>query len=95
MMKNYPTWIETENPRKASGHLVTADERGVGERLFEFERARYLSWCGAVIGNAGDAAVLQWVYREKGEASDLITAFHLSGNSQRRNMRRRYEEREP
>src|ERR1035437_10020333 len=25
----------------------------------------------------------------------LITAFHLSGDSQRRNMRRRYEEREP
>ena len=25
----------------------------------------------------------------------LITAFHLSGDSQRRNMRRRHEEREP
>jgi hypothetical protein len=50
---------------QAFWHLVTADERSVGERLFEPERARYLSWCGAVIGNAGDAAVLQWVYRKK------------------------------
>jgi hypothetical protein len=117
------TWddqISAEGFEEAFWHLVTADERSVGGRLFEPERARLLSWCAAVIGNAGDAAVLQWVYREKGRLRTylwlreldyvvvlkgvppttpryyfLITAFHLSGDSQRRNMRRRYEEREP
>jgi hypothetical protein len=112
--------ISAEGFEEAFWHLVTADEHNVGERLFEPERARHLSWCGAVIGNAGDAAVLQWVYREKGKLRTylwlreldyvvvlkgvppaapqyyfLITAFHVSGDSQRRNMRRRYQEREP
>ena len=111
--------VSGERFEEAFWHLVTADEHKLCGRLFEPERARRLSWCGAVIGNAGDAAVLQWIYREKGKLRTylwlreldyvvvlkgvppaapryyfLITAFHLSGDSQRRNMRRRYEERE-
>jgi len=62
--------------------VPSADEQDVGERLFEPERARYLSRCGAVIGNAAPRYYFP------------ITAFHLSGDSQRRNVQRRYEERE-
>jgi hypothetical protein len=63
--------VSAEGFEEAFWHLVMAGERSVGERLFEPERARYLSWCGAVIENAGAAAVLQWVYREKREPPDL------------------------
>jgi hypothetical protein len=101
-------------------HLITGFDRDADQRLVETERARCLGWCGAIIRNAGDDAILEWRYREKSslrtylwlKAEDyvvvlqglppkkprryiLLTAFHLSGESQRRNMRRRYEKREP
>ncbi len=101
-------------------HLITCLDQGTNQRLVETERACRLAWCGAVIRNAGDPAILEWQYRERRslrtylwlqsedyvvvlEAAPprrpqrhiLVTAFHLSGESQRRNMRRRYENREP
>jgi hypothetical protein len=108
-----------DGKEEAFWHLITGLDRDSGQRLFESERARRLLWCGAVIRNPGDGAVLQWQYREKGALRTylwlqhedyvvvlqgapsrrpqryiLLTAFHLSGESQRRNMRRRYENRE-
>jgi hypothetical protein len=103
---------------EAFWHLITGNDPKTGQRLFEPDRSKRLAWCGAVIRNADDAAVLQWVYREKGQLRTyvwlkdfdyvvvlkgvpssapgyyfLITGFHLTGDSQRRNMRRRYERR--
>lgn len=101
-------------------HLITGFDQDACERLVETERARRLAWCGAVIRNAGDDAILEWRYWEKGGLRTylwlvpedyvvvlqgappkrprryvLVTAFHLSGQSQLRNMQRRYDNREP
>jgi hypothetical protein len=112
--------LSEEGMEEGFWHLITGVDQNANQRFVETERACRLAWCGAVIRNAGDQAILEWQYREREslrtylwlQTEDyvvvlqatpwkkprryiLVTAFHLSGESRRRNMRRRYENREP
>lgn len=49
---------------EAFWHSITRDDAAAGERLFDPRRAERLAWCGPLIRNCHDAAVLRWRYRE-------------------------------
>lgn len=45
-------------------HLISREEARTGERRFDPRRAERLPWCGPVISNADDPAVLVWDFVE-------------------------------
>jgi hypothetical protein len=100
-------------------HLITRDDRVVGERLLDPRRAERLPWCGPTISHPNDVSVRVWDYKEGGgrirtylwleildyviilekrrqrggEIAFLITAYHVDGESQRRNLNRKFANR--
>jgi len=59
------TRLSEEGMEEGFWHLITSVDRNANQRFVETERACRLAWCGAVIRNAGDQAILEWQYREK------------------------------
>ncbi|MBA7474691.1 hypothetical protein ES707_10045 [subsurface metagenome] len=45
-------------------HLISRDDKSIGERLPDFRRAERLPWCAPAIMNSDDSAVKVWDYRE-------------------------------
>ncbi|MEK6776343.1 MAG: hypothetical protein AABY87_05615 [bacterium] len=45
-------------------HLISKDDPGTADRLFDPRRAERLPWCGPTITNSKDPVVTVWDYRE-------------------------------
>ena len=122
--QNHPIWWDNRvlpGQRYEEGfwHLISRDEKVIGERIPDFRRAERLPWCAPILINSGEPAVKVWDYRENGgrirtyvwlelhdycaileritrhnhTAALLVTAFHVDGPSQRRNLRTKFEKR--
>jgi len=45
-------------------HLISRDDKSIGERLPDFRRAERLPWCAPTVVHSDEGAVIAWDYRE-------------------------------
>ena len=61
-----------EKFEEAFWKLITGEDCTIQQRVPEFERAKLLSWCAAILRNADDPCIIRWVYREKGRLRSYL-----------------------
>lgn len=62
LLVNWDTAI-SDGYEEAFWHLITGFDRQLGDRIPDYERAKLLPCCAAVIRNCGDPAIVRWVSR--------------------------------